>query len=243
MPEDVLDLPALAGDWRGRVGLEVESRGRGRGVVAPGQRDGAVLQTLATWLLLRRAQIEALAGLGARSRVVDRLFRLGLIDRVTVAGVGAYGLSRYAADRMRAAPGRWTALRALKVLAANKLGEVLVRSLGGAWRLEPDAGRTAEWTVAGEPYSVYVYRYWPRCEEEALSVLRAVPGRLLVLVPRRDDVRMLAEALGPAAGAQVRWTWDGAIEPGARVQFWRWVDGDCRPAEQVGRANSGPGSP
>lgn len=231
MERDTLDLPPLAGDWRGRVGLEVESRWRGPGSVVLSGYDSEALAVLARWRLLRRAQLDALANLGGRARVVDRLFRLGLVDRVTVAGVGAYGLSGYAAGKLGVTRGQWTAIQGLKLLAANRLGEVLVRALGGEWVTEPDAGRAAEWQATGEVYSIYVYRYWPGCEGEALAVIRSVQGRMLVLAPRQDDAVQLAGLGGD--GGQVRWTWDSAIEPGRRVQFWRWAGSGLAAAEQI----------
>lgn len=231
---DLLDLPPLAGDWRGQVGLEIESRWRGHGAVLVSGYDSRAVEVLAGWRLLQRTQIGVLAGIGNRSRaVVDRLFRLGLVDRITVAGVIGYALSGYTLSRLRMTAAPWTGLRALRLLAGNRLGEVLVRAAGGQWIVEPDAVLAALWTVGGETYSVYAYRYWPGAEREAALVLGAVPGRIVMLVPRRADAEQLVRGCVVRDPDRVRWTWDGAIQPGVGVQFWRQVGEGLEEAETI----------
>lgn len=231
LADDLLGVPVLAGDWRGKVGLEIESRWRGQGLVMVSRFDGEAVNALAKWRLLTRAQLTALAGLHNRERVIERVFRLGLVDRVTVAGLTSYGLSPYTARRLHLPVVSWTPIRALKLLAANQVGQVLLTCLGGRWEPEPDAGRTATWVSGGEQYSVYAYRYWPDCEGEALAVLQSVRERLLVVTPRRDDTMQLAELARP--DSRIRWTWDAEIQPGRLVRFWEWRDSDLVAAETV----------
>lgn len=229
--EQAVMVPPLAGDWRGQVGFRVESRWRGYGAVVSGQAEARVLECLARWRLLTRGQVFGLAGLGQNQEVLERLFRVGVLDRVEVMGVHAYTLSGYALKKMGLEWARWTALRALKVLAANRVGEVLVRALGGEWSVEPDRGRAALWEAGGQSYSVYVYRYWPGADGEILALLHAARGLTLVVVPAELDAHRLAGAV--PGRADMRWTWDGAVEAGRRVRFWAWNGRGLVPAEEI----------
>lgn len=240
MGVDVLDLPPLAGDWRGQVGLEVDSRWRGRGKLLVSGYDARAVELLVRWRLLQVGQVDGLLGVRGRGRrVLGRLHRMGLADRVTVAGVTGYTVSGYVARQLGVTVRSWSPLRALRVLAGNRLGEVLVRAAGGQWQVEPDAVLAGLWAAGGETYGVYVYRYWPGAEREAALVLGAVPGRMLVVAPRRADAEQLARAGYARAPEQVRWTWDMAIVAGRAVQFWRQQGEGLAEAERIALGGGG----
>ncbi len=232
MNDQLLDVPPLAGDLLGNCHLSIDSRWRGFGAVIVSPHDSRVLEVLAGWRLLLKSQIVTMASLGQRQQVLDRVFRLGLVDRVTVAGRTAYTLSRYTTKQLGQKHVTWTPLLALRTLAANRIGEILTARSGGTWTLEPDAARTAVWDVAGVRYTVFCYRYWPGCEAEALAVLPTIRHRLMVLVPRQQDAVQLAGAVATGEARSIRWTWDGALRPGQSVQFWAWNGASLVEAEE-----------
>jgi len=225
LAEDARTLGPFAGDPSGDLSLSRESRGRSFGHVLSEQA-AEVLRVVARCRVLSRNQIALLTRLShhAVSRITDRLFRLGFLDRlVTGQTPPLYVIGPEGAALLGSLSEDWNPLRAFRLAAAAQL-YIAMRG----WRFpdaqyhpEPHEALTALISAGLTDYGVLAPRLWPGevAATKQLADLYPEDGRLIIVAGSEDQGKELARVIPPHVN--VRFTWDALLTGGTPAFFAR----------------------
>lgn len=205
----------------GNLPMRRVSAGRSYGTVTSPEA-ARVMRTVVQCKVLSRRQVAALAQLGddGAKKAVDRLFRLGFLDRLETPGTPPlYVAGPEAVKRFSLVPEEWDILRALRLAAAAQLYlRFRERWPGADYRPEPHLGLTASMALGSQEYGVLCPRLWPGDVPWCQEMAEALPtdARLIVVAGDGEQARELARLL---PDLPLRFTWDVMLGDGLRL--WR----------------------
>lgn len=205
----------------GTLPMRRVSAGRSYGTVTSPEA-ARVMRTVVRCKVISRRQIAALAQLGedGAKRALDRLFRLGFVDRLETARTPPlYVPGPEALKRFSLVPEEWDILRALRLAAAAQLYMRLRERWPDAeYRPEPHLGLTASMALGSQEYGVLCPRLWPGDVSWCREMAEALPSdaRLIVVAGDGEQARELARLL---PDIPLRITWDVMLCDGLRL--WR----------------------
>lgn len=220
-PETMRLAGPFSGSPDGNLPMRRVTAGRSYGSITSPEA-ARVFQLVVRCKALSRKQAAVLARLGEHGarRAIERLFRLGFLDRLEIPRTPPlYVAGPEAAKRFSLVPEEWDVLRALRLAAAAQLClRLRDRWPDAEYRPEPHLGLTASMTLGSQEYGVLCPRLWPGDVSWCQEMAEALPSdsRVIVVAGDGEQARELARLL---PDIPLRFTWDAILSDGLRL--WR----------------------